>query len=318
MAVPVDDWGLWVETYRPKTINECILPQVIKSSFLEFLNQGNVPNLILSGTAGTGKTTAARAICEELGVDYMMINGSDEGRFIDTLRNKIIPFCTTVSMTGGRKVLIIDEADYMNAESVQPAMRGCIEKFAGNCSFIFTCNFKNRIIEPIKSRCSGIEFKIDKDDRPEIAGQFMKRMQYILDTERIGYDGKVLAEMITKHFPDFRRCINELQRYSVSGKIDSGILANLGEINLNQLVDAMKDKKFSEVRKWVVDNMDNDPVKIYRKIYDKMYEFAEPTSVPQIVLILADYSYKSAFVADQEINLVACLTELMVDCKFKD
>ena len=318
MAVPVDDWGLWVETYRPKTINECILPQVIKNSFLEFLNQGNVPNLILSGTAGTGKTTAARAICEELGVDYMMINGSDEGRLIDTLRNKIIPFCTTVSMTGGRKVLIIDEADYMNAESVQPAMRGCIEKFAVNCSFIFTCYFKNRIIEPIKSRCSGIEFKIDKDDRPDIAGQFMKRMQYILDVERIGYDVKVLAEMITKHFPDFRRCINELQRYSVSGKIDSGILANLGEINLNQLVDAMKDKKFSEVRKWVVDNMDNDPVKIYRKIYDKMYEFAEPTSVPQIVLILADYSYKSAFVADQEINLVACLTELMVDCKFKD
>ena len=317
MAVPVDDWGLWVETYRPKTINECILPQVIKNSFLEFLNQGNVPNLILSGTAGTGKTTAARAICEELGVDYMMINGSDEGRLIDTLRNKIIPFCTTVSMTGGRKVLIIDEADYMNAESVQPAMRGCIEKFAGNCSFIFTCNFKNRIIEPIHSRCSGIEFKIDKDDRPEIAGQFMKRMQYILDVERIGYDVKVLAEMITKHFPDFRRCINELQRYSVSGKIDIGILANLGEINLNQLVDAMKDKKFSEVRKWVVDNMDNDPVKIYRKIYDKMYEFAESTSVPQIVLILADYSYKSAFVADQEINLVACLTELMVDCKFK-
>ena len=318
MAVPVDDWGLWVETYRPKTINECILPQVIKNSFLEFLNQGNVPNLILSGTAGTGKTTAARAICEELGVDYMMINGSDEGRLIDTLRNKIIPFCTTVSMTGGRKVLIIDEADYMNAESVQPAMRGCIEKFAGNCSFIFTCNFKNRIIEPIKSRCSGIEFKIDKDVRPEIAGQFMKRMQYILDVERIGYDVKVLAEMITKHFPDFRRCINELQRYSVSGKIDIGILANLGEINLNQLMDAMKDKKFSEVRKWVVDNMDNDPVKIYRKIYDKMYEFAEPTSVPQIVLILADYSYKSAFVADQEINLVACLTELMVDCKFKE
>ena len=318
MAVPVDDWGLWVETYRPKTINECILPQVIKSSFLEFLNQGNVPNLILSGTAGTGKTTAARAICEELGVDYMMINGSDEGRLIDTLRNKIIPFCTTVSMTGGRKVLIIDEADYMNAESVQPAMRGCIEKFASNCSFIFTCNFKNRIIEPIKSRCSGIEFKIDKDDRPDIAGQFMKRMQYILDVERIGYDVKVLAEMITKHFPDFRRCINELQRYSVSGKIDIGILANLGEINLNQLMDAMKDKKFSEVRKWVVDNMDNDPVKIYRKIYDKMYEFAEPTSVPQIVLILADYSYKSAFVADQEINLVACLTELMVDCKFKE
>jgi DNA polymerase III delta prime subunit len=318
MAVPVDDWGLWVETYRPKTINECILPQVIKSSFLEFLNQGNVPNLILSGTAGTGKTTAARAICEELGVDYMMINGSDEGRLIDTLRNKIIPFCTTVSMTGGRKVLIIDEADYMNAESVQPAMRGCIEKFASNCSFIFTCNFKNRIIEPIKSRCSGIEFKIDKDDRPDIAGQFMKRMQYILDVERIGYDVKVLAEMITKHFPDFRRCINELQRYSVSGKIDIGILSNLGEINLNQLVDAMKDKKFSEVRKWVVDNMDNDPVKIYRKIYDKMYEFAEPTSVPQIVLILADYSYKSAFVADQEINLVACLTELMVDCKFKE
>ena len=317
MAVPVDDWGLWVETYRPKTINECILPQVIKSSFLEFLNQGNVPNLILSGTAGTGKTTAARAICEELCVDYMMINGSDEGRLIDTLRNKIIPFCTTVSMTGGRKVLIIDEADYMNAESVQPAMRGCIEKFASNCSFIFTCNFKNRIIEPIKSRCSGIEFKIDKDDRPDIAGQFMKRMQYILDVERIGYDVKVLAEMITKHFPDFRRCINELQRYSVSGKIDIGILSNLGEINLNQLVDAMKDKKFSEVRKWVVDNMDNDPVKIYRKIYDKMYEFAEPTSVPQIVLILADYSYKSAFVADQEINLVACLTELMVDCKFK-
>ena len=225
MAVPVDDWGLWVETYRPKTINECILPQVIKNSFLEFLNQGNVPNLILSGTAGTGKTTAARAICEELGVDYMMINGSDEGRLIDTLRNKIIPFCTTVSMTGGRKVLIIDEADYMNAESVQPAMRGCIEKFAGNCSFIFTCNFKNRIIEPIKSRCSVIEFKIDKDDRPEIAGQFMKRMQYILDVERIGYDVKVLAEMITKHFPDFRRCINELQRYSVSGKIDIGILS---------------------------------------------------------------------------------------------
>ena len=317
MAVPVDDWGLWVETYRPKTINECILPQVIKNSFLEFLNQGNVPNLILSGTAGTGKTTAARAICEELGVDYMMINGSDEGRLIDTLRNKIIPFCTTVSMTGGRKVLIIDEADYMNAESVQPAMRGCIEKFAGNCSFIFTCNFKNRIIEPIKSRCSGIEFKIDKDDRPDIAGQFMKRMQYILDVERIGYDVKVLAEMITKHFPDFRRCINELQRYSVSGKIDIGILANLGEINLNQLVDAMKDKKFSEVRKWVVDNMDNDPQKIFRKIYDHLYQTVEPSTIPQIILHIAEYQYKSAFVADQEINLMACLVEIMTNAKFK-
>ena len=220
-------------------------------------------------------------------------------------------------MTGGRKVLIVDEADYMNAEAVQPAMRGCIERFAGNCSFIFTCNFRNRIIEPIQSRCSVIEFKIDKDDRPEIAGQFMKRMQDILDSEKVSYDSKVLAEMITKHFPDFRRCINELQRYSVSGKIDTGILANFGEINLNQLVSAMRDKKFSEVRKWVVDNMDNDPIKIYRKIYDKMYEYVEPTSVPQVVLTLADYSYKSAFVADQELNLVACLVELMCEAKFK-
>ena len=307
---------LWVEKYRPKTIDQCILSDTIKGTLEDLVKEEKVPNLMFTGPAGVGKTTVARAICDMTNSDYIIINGSDEGRMIDTLRTKMTQFCSTISLRGGRKVVIIDEADYMNPDSVQPAMRGFIEKFAENCSFIFTCNYKNRIIEPIHSRCAVIDFASPKSEKPVIAQQFMIRCGVILSEENVEHDKNVIAALINKHFPDFRRVLNEMQRYSTSGTIDSGILANIGELNLNQLVTALREKNFPNMRQWVTSNVDNDPASVYRKIYDKLYEVVDKGSIPQAVLIIADYQYKSAFVADQEINLVACLIELMAECEF--
>ena len=308
---------LWVEKYRPKTIDDCILSNTIKGTLNDLVKEERVPNLMFTGPAGVGKTTVARAICDMTSSDYIIINGSDEGRMIDTLRTKMTQFCSTISLQGGRKVVIIDEADYMNPDSVQPAMRGFIEKFTENCSFIFTCNYKNRIIEPIHSRCAVVDFSSPKSEKPEIAFEFMNRCSHILKSENIHYDNRVVVELINKHFPDFRRVLNEMQRYSTSGKIDSGILANIGELNLNALVSALREKNFPNMRQWVTSNVDNDPASVYRKIYDKLYEVVSKGSIPQAVLIIADYQYKSAFVADQEINLMACLIEIMKDAKFK-
>jgi len=311
------DKFLWVEKHRPKTIEQCILSDTIKGTLEDLVRDNKVPNLMFTGPAGVGKTTVARAICDMTNSDYIIINGSDEGRMIDTLRTKMTQFCSTISLSGGgRKVVIIDEADYMNPDSVQPAMRGFIERFAENCSFIFTCNFKNRIIEPIHSRCAVIDFGLKKDEKPDIASQFMIRCGDILTEESVEHDKKVVAELINKHFPDFRRIINELQRHSTSGEIDSGVLAIIGELNLNQLISALRNKNFHDMRQWVSSNVDNDPVSVYRKIYDKLYEVLERSSIPPAVLIIADYQYKSAFVADQEVNLVACLVELMAECEF--
>ena len=307
---------LWVEKYRPKKVEDCILPDAIKATFQEYVNRKEIPNLLLSGTAGVGKTTIAKALCEQVGCDYIVINGSDESG-IDVLRNKIKNYASSVSLMGGRKVVIIDEADYLNPNSTQPAMRGAIEEFASNCSFIFTCNFKNRIIDPIHSRCSVVDFKVN-GSKQKMAADFFKRVEWILEQENITYNKKVVAAVITKHFPDNRRVINELQRYSVSGTIDSGILSNIADIQLESLVTSLKEKDFASVRKWVTNNLDNDPVKIYRKLYDTLYEALKANTVPQLVLILAKYQYQSAFVADHEINMVACLTEIMVDCSFKD
>jgi DNA polymerase III delta prime subunit len=306
---------LWVEKYRPKTIEDCILPDAIKSTFQEYVNRKEIPNLLLAGTAGVGKTTIAKALCNEVGCDYIVINGSDESG-IDVLRTKIKNYASSVSLAGGRKVIIIDEADYLNPNSTQPALRGAIEEFSSNCSFIFTCNFKNRIIDPIHSRCSVVDFKIN-GSKAKMAAAFFKRCEWILDQEGITYDKEVVATVITKHFPDNRRVLNELQRYSVSGTIDKGILSNIADIQLGTLVSALKEKDFASTRKWVTNNLDNDPVKIYRKLYDTLYEVLKPQSVPQLVLILAKYQYQAAFVADHEINMVACLTEIMVDCEFK-
>ena len=306
---------LWVEKYRPKTIEECILPDAIKSTFQEYVNRKEIPNLLLSGSAGVGKTTIAKALCNEVGCDYIVINGSDESG-IDVLRNKIKNYASSVSLAGGRKVIIIDEADYLNANSTQPALRGAIEEFSSNCSFIFTCNFKNRIIDPIHSRCSVVDFKIN-GSKAKMAAQFFKRVEWILEQENITYSKDVVAAVITKHFPDNRRVLNELQRYSVSGTIDAGILSNIADVQLGTLVAALKEKDFASTRKWVTSNLDNDPVKIYRKLYESLYEVLKPQSVPQLVLILAKYQYQAAFVADHEINMVACLTEIMVDCEFK-
>ena len=307
---------LWVEGHRPRTINDCILSDTIKGTLSDLVKDEKVSNLMFTGPSGVGKTTAARAICDQTNSDYIIINGSDEGRMIDTLRTKLTQFCSTISIRGGRKVVIIDEADYMNPDSVQPAMRNFIEKFAENCSFIFTCNYKNRIIDPIHSRCAVVDFSLNKQEKPEIAMQFLNRCDHILTDHGIVYDRDVVAALISKHFPDFRRVINELQRYSTSGEITSGILANIGELNLNLLISALREKNFQNMRKWVVSNVDNDPATVYRKIYDKLYEVLEKSSIPQAVLIIADYQYKSAFVADQEVNLVACLVELMADCEF--
>ena len=310
---------LWVEKYRPKKIRDCILPEDTKKTFSEFLKQKQIPNLLLSGTAGTGKTTVARALCEELGVDYIIINGSDEGRQIDTLRNKIKNFASTVSLTesSAHKVVIVDEADYMNAESVQPALRNFIETFHNNCRFIFTCNYKSKILPALHSRCTIIDFQIKNGQKVKTAQALLKRLGKILDEEEVKYDNKVLAELIQKHYPDFRRTINELQRYSVRGQIDSGILFSLSEANTKELIKILKEKRFNDMRKWVINNLDKEPSSLFSTIYNLLYSNLEGNSVPQAVLIIAGYQYKSAFVADQEINMVACLTEVMANCKFK-
>ena len=305
---------LWVEKYRPQTISDCILPDGLKKTFQEYVDAGEISNMLLCGTAGTGKTTVARALCNELGCDYIVINGSDESG-IDVLRTKIRDFASTVSFESKAKVVILDEADYLNPNSTQPALRAFIEEFSGNCRFIFTCNFKNRIIEPLHSRTSVIDFKIDNKDRPEMAQKFMGRMQYILTSENIPYEQNVLAELLMKHFPDYRRVINELQRYSKSGSIDSGILSNIAEINTKGLIDSLKDKDWKKMRQWVVNNVDNDPQGVYRKVYDALIDKVK--QVPHLVLLIADYQYKSAFVADQEINLTACLTDIMASVEFK-
>ena len=308
---------LWVEKYRPSKVIDCVLPSDLEETFSEYVDKKSVPNLILTGGPGTGKTTAAKALCEETSTDYLMVNGSDEGRSIDTVRTTLTQFCSSVSMTGNRKAIIMDEADYMNPDSVQPALRGFIEKFGNNVSFLFTCNYRNRIIDPIHSRCAVLDFIIPNNEKPKIAERYLDRCEKILDGEGIVYDKKVLIELIMKYFPDFRRVLNELQRYSVSGEIDTGILSSINEVNLNELVSSLKGKKFSEVRKWANQNIDQDTTKIFRKFYDNLNGQLKPQSIPQAVLIIADYQYKSAFVADQEINLVACLTEIMVECEFK-
>ena len=307
---------LWVEKYRPQTIADVILPSHIKATFEDIVNGGELHNMLLTGTAGLGKTTVAKALCNELDLDYLLINGSEEGN-IDTLRNKIKQFASTVSLQGGYKVVILDEADYLNPQSTQPALRGFIEEFSGNCRFILTCNFKNRIIEPLHSRCSVIEFNIAKKDMPPLLSDFMKRVEYILDTEGVSYDKQVIADLIMKHMPDWRRVLNELQRYSTSGTIDTGILVSVSETSINDLMLHIKVKDFKRMRQWVADNMDTEPASIFRKIYDSMYEYIDPKSIPQLVLILADYQYKNAFVADHELNLVACLTEIMAGVEIK-
>ena len=309
---------LWVEKYRPKKIEDCILTENIKKTFTDFLNKGEIPNMLLAGPAGCGKTTVAKALCEELGVDYYIINGSDEGRFLDTVRNQAKNFASTVSLsaTGKHKVIIIDEADNTTTD-VQLLLRANIETFYKNCRFIFTCNYKNKIIEPLHSRCAVIDFSIKGKEKTALAGSFFKRLQNILDEERVQYDPKVIAELINKHFPDWRRVLNECQRYSVGGQIDSGILAAFSDIAVNDLLQNLKEKNFPEVRKWVVANMDNDTTLLLRRIYDALYSTLENNSIPAAVLVLAKYQYQSAFVADQEINMLACLTELMVECEFK-
>lgn len=312
-----DDQYLWVEKYRPQKIDDCILPESMKNNFKQYLEQGELPTFLFSGTAGVGKTTVAKALCEEVGADWIMINGSDEGRQIDVLRNKIKNFASTVSLTDAKKVVIIDEADYMNADSVQPALRSFIEEFSNNCRFIFTCNFKHRIIEPLRSRCANIEFKVDSKEKQVIAAQFFKRVTQILKNENVEFEPKVVAELITQHFPDYRRILNELQRYSVSGKIDSGMLVNLTAESYKDLVKVLKERNFTEVRKWVAKNSDADTPVLFRELYDNASEYMEASTIPNLILVLADYQYKAAFVADQELNIMAAMTEIMVQCKFK-
>ncbi len=312
------DEFLWVEKYRPKTIEDCILPEITKKTFLDFLDKGEVPNLLLAGPAGCGKTTVAKALCNQLGVDVYVINGSDEGRFLDTIRNNAKNFASTVSLSSDakHKVLIIDEADNTTPD-VQLLLRASIEEFSRNCRFIFTCNYKNKIIEPLHSRCAVVDFSVNATQKPILQAEFFKRLLSILDTERCEADKKVLIELINKHFPDWRRILNECQRYSVGGKIDSGILAHFSDVKVNDLIKNLKEKNFSQVRKWCVDNLDNDPAVLLRRIYDCLSDALIPSSIPAAVLILAKYQYQIAFVVDQEINLLACLTEIMVECKFK-
>jgi len=309
---------LWVEKYRPRNINSCVLPIETKKIFIDFVNNKEIPNLLLCGTSGVGKTTVARALCNELGADFILINGSEE-RNIETLRVKIKQFASTVSLTtdGGPKIVILDEADYLNPQSTQPALRGFIEEFSKNCRFIFTCNYKNRIIEPLHSRCSVIDFTIKADQKPQIASGIYQRILDILTKENVEYNEKVVVEIVNKFFPDFRRMLNEIQKYSASGKIDSGILANLNDKDLNDLLGFLKEKEFSKMRKWVALNIHNDPQNLYRKLYDSFFTKFENNSIPQAIILLSDYTYKSAFVADQEVNMVACLTELMMECKIK-
>ena len=307
---------LWVEKYRPQTINECILPESMKKTFHEFINSGELPNFLFAGGAGVGKTTVAKALCNEIGAEYLFINGSEESG-IDILRNKIKNFASSVSLTDAKKVVILDEADYLNANSTQPALRGFIEEFSNNCRFIFTCNFKNRIIEPLHSRCAVVEFKVDNSEKPKMMSAFFKRACSILESECVDYDPQVVAQVIGKYFPDYRRVLGELQRYSVSGKIDADILVNIGEESFNELVKFMKVKNFTEVRKWVGKNSDMESTELFRKFYDKAVDTLDQGSIPQLVLILAEYQYKAAFVADREINTMAALTEIMAQLKFK-
>lgn len=307
---------LWVEKYRPQKIDDCVLPEALKETFKQYINQGELPHFLLSGTAGVGKTTVAKALCNEIGAEYIMINGSEESG-IDTLRIKIKGFASTVSLTDSPKIVIIDEADYLQANSTQPALRSFIEEFSSNCRFIFTCNFKNRILEAIHSRCACIDFKIDAKDKQVLLGTFFKRASQILKQEGVDFDQKVVAELITKHFPDYRRVLNELQRYSVSGKIDSGILVNMSQESFKDLIVLMKDKDFPAVRKWVGKNSDSDTVALFRQLYDSSTTHMVAESIPSLVLVLADYQYKAAFVADHELNTMAALTEIMANCKFK-
>ena len=309
---------IWVEKYRPKTIDDCILPDSIKKTFKDFLNRGEIPNMLLAGPPGVGKTTVAKALCNELGVDFYVINGSDEGRFLDTVRNNAKNFASTVSLSSEakHKVVIIDEADN-TGNDVQLLLRAFIEEFAGNCRFIFTCNYKNKILEPLHSRCTVIDFSIRGKEKQQIAANFFQRLNFILEQERIENDKKVLVELINKHFPDWRRILNECQRYSVSGKIDSGILAAFSDVAVDDLIKNLKEKNFPEVRKWVNNNMDNDTSVLFRRIYDSLYKSLVANTIPAAVLVIAKYQYQMAFVADQEINMLACLTEIMVECEFK-
>ena len=307
---------LWVEKYRPQTIDECILPESMKKTFKEFINSGELPNFLFCGGAGVGKTTVAKALCNEVGAEYLFINGSEESG-IEILRNKIKNFASSVSLTDAKKVVILDEADYLNANSTQPALRGFIEEFSNNCRFIFTCNFKNRIIEPLHSRCAVVEFKIESKEKAKIAADFYRRVLNILEQEQITYDKAVIAEIITKYFPDYRRVLNELQRYSVSGTIDAGLLVNIGDESYSELIKALKAKNFTDARKWVGKNSDADTTEVFRTLYDKSVDIIEQSSIPQLVLILAEYQYKAAFVADKEINMMAALTEIMSGVKFK-
>lgn len=305
---------LWTEKYRPHTIDDCILPDRLKQPFLEYVRLKTIPNLLLAGGAGVGKTTVAKAMCDSVGCDYLVINGSDESG-IDTFRTKIKNYASSMSFEGGRKVIIIDEADYLNPNSTQPALRNAMEEFAVNCSFIFTCNFKSRIIEPLHSRCAVVDFTLKSGEKQKMAALFFNRVQTILKTEKVDFDQKVLVEFIKKYFPDFRRIINELQRYSQFGKIDTGLLSHLGDVEIVEVVKMLKEKDFGGLRKWVGSH-EVEPQILYRKIYDTMYESLKKETVPQAVLILADYQYKQAFVADPEINMMACLTELMLQCEF--
>ena len=309
---------IWVEKYRPKTIEDCILPESTKNMFREFLSKGEIPNMLLSGPPGVGKTTVAKALCNELGVDVYVINGSDEGRFLDTVRNNAKNFASTVSLTSTskHKVIIIDEADNTTSD-VQLLLRASIEEFASNCRFIFTCNYKNKIIEPLHSRCAVVDFSIKGKEKAKLAAGFYQRLQEILQRENVEYEQKVLIELINKHFPDWRRVLNECQRYSAGGKIDSAILAQFSDVKVDDLIKSLKEKNFSEVRKWCINNLDNDPSVLLRRIYDALYSALEGPSIPAAVLIIAKYQYQIAFVADQEINLLAALTEIMCECEFK-
>ena len=307
---------LWVEEYRPKDVSSCVLPKNLKDTFTEFVESDNIPNLILSGGPGVGKTTIAKAMLDQIGATYMMINGSEESG-IDVLRTKIKNFASTVSLEGGRKYLILDEADYLNPQSTQPALRGFMEEFHKNCGFILTCNYKNRLIQPLHSRCSVIEFSIPKSEKQNLASEFFKRVISILEKEEVKYDKRVIAEVINNHFPDWRRTLNELQRYAISGSIDAGMLVNICDVNIKELMAGMKNKEFTNVRKWVVNNLDNNPVDLLRVVYDNLYEYVDGSTIPHCVVVLGEYQYKSAFVADQEINMMACLTEIMARAKFK-